>query len=179
MRWRKLCLSRLSPIPSRLPSSPHRIRLQPSQLSNRRSKPRTAPKTVQKPSRQPTRPKSKNKRATKKPIGLQRLGSMPTKSTNPTMRLTKLFPSSIVKILAGKPMFASFPRNMLTTVHTALPKRRLRISHNSTISQTLTLKREERDLSLVRKEVRTSEKPCPKCNNGSPIIPLLMKSQTT
>jgi len=104
---------------------------------------------------------------------------MHTRIINLTRRPIRPSHSSTVRISAGKPTFASSPRDMLTTAHTALPRRRLRTWHNSTISWILTLRREERALSLVRKEVRTSEKPWLKCNNGTPIIPLLMKFQTT
>lgn len=82
--------------------------------------------------------------------------------------------SSIVRILAGRLMFASSPRDMLSTVLIALPRKKLRTSHSSTISLTLTLKREERALSLERKEVNNSVNLWLKCSNGIPITPLLM-----
>jgi len=76
-------------------------------------------------------------------------------------------------------MFASSPRDTLTTEHTALPRRRLRTSHNSIISLTLILRREEKASSLERKVVIHLEKPWLKYSNGIPTFQQPMKFQTT
>ena len=87
--------------------------------------------------------------------------------------------SSIVRILAGRPMFASSPRDMLSMVLTVSHRKRLKTSHSSTISLTLILKREEKALSLERKEVNNLVNLWLKCSNGTPITPLLMIFQIT
>jgi hypothetical protein len=115
----------------------------------------------------------------KEAIELPRRGSTHTKTINLTRRLIKLFLSSIVKILAGRQMFASFPRVMLSTVPIASRRRRLRTSHSSITSSILTLKREEKASSLERKAVMPLVEPYLKCNHGIPTIPPLTKFQTT
>jgi len=115
----------------------------------------------------------------KEAIGLPQRGSTLTRNIRPTKRLIRLSLSLIVRIWAGKLMFASSPRDTLTTEHTALPRRRLRTSHNSIISLTLILRREEKASSLERKVVIHLEKPWLKYSNGIPTFQQPMKFQTT
>lgn len=104
---------------------------------------------------------------------------MPIKNINQTMRLIKLFPSSIVKILAGKLMFASFQKDMPSTVLIAWLKRRHKTSHNSIINSISILRKEEKALSLAKREDRLSPKPSPLFNSGIQTIVQPTRSQTT
>jgi hypothetical protein len=127
----------------------------------------------------PTKLKCKKKRVPKKLIEHQLLGLMPTKNINLAMRLIKLFPSSIVKILAGKLMFASFQRDMPNTDLIAWHKRRHRTLHNSTTNSISILRKEEKVMILAKREGRLSLKPSPLFNSGIQIIAQLTRSQTT